>query len=68
MRAPERIFLSPEHGCRAAFNLTENANDQSAYSKRTPKGVGEIEVTGSDGLSPASRGMRAGDDAHTEEA
>src|SRR5439155_4168697 len=37
-------------------------------SERTTEDVGEIEVTGVDELSTAARRVRAGDDAHSEEA
>src|SRR5205807_9353372 len=37
-------------------------------SERTTEDVGEIEVTSPDELSPAARRLRAGHDAHSEEA
>src|SRR5207237_2322597 len=45
-----------------------HADDQPAYSQRTPQSVGEIKITGPNRLSAASRCLRAGDDAHTEKA
>jgi hypothetical protein len=45
---PERVFCRPGHEVFGGALFLENAHDQSAHSKRTPEGVGEIEVTGID--------------------
>jgi hypothetical protein len=68
MRVLSGFFVAQNTTFRAALYLEENAYDQSTYSQRTPEGVGEIEVTGADQLSPAARRLRSSDDAYAEEA
>src|SRR6266567_554102 len=63
---PGRVFCRPEYDLLAALCLQKCP--RSINSKRTPEGVGEIEITGAGRLSAAARCVRAGDDAHAEKA
>ena len=68
MRGLGGFFVARFPHLRGALLVKENAYYQSISSERPTQGVDEIEITGADELSTATRRVCAGNDAHTEEA